>query len=262
MEKFKIGDIVGRKSYNKDIIFEIYKIENINNKEIAILRGIIERIEVDSDLDDLEILSQQEVEKKYQQVEEKINKKFNVEKRNALSIKKGRVLHLDGDRKYSQKSYRFYKKLGLNAIVRNIEEKKQKYIVGYLIKKYNPDVLVITGHDSLLKKTKNLNNLDNYKNSKYFIETVKEARKHSPLDKLAIFAGACQSFYEGLIFAGANFASSPARILIDFTDPLIVADQIASTSRKKYITIEDIEKNLKNGKRGVNGIGTYGKMRK
>lgn len=34
--------------------------------------------------------------------------------------------------------------------------------------------------------------------------------------KLVIFAGACQSYFEAIISAGANFASSPARILIDF----------------------------------------------
>lgn len=165
-----------------------------------------------------------------------------------------------GDKKYSEKSYKFYKKLGLDAIVKNIAEYKQQYIVRFLIGKYNPDILVITGHDSLLKKSRNLNNIDNYKNSKYFIETVKEARRYAPSSKLAIFAGACQSFYEGLIFAGANFASSPARILIDFTDPLIVADKIAKTSKQKYITIEDIESSLKNGRRGVGGIGAFGKM--
>ena len=35
-------------------------------------------------------------------------------------------------------------------------------------------------------------------------------------NKLAIFAGACQSYYEEIMNAGANFASSPGRIFIDF----------------------------------------------
>ncbi len=36
------------------------------------------------------------------------------------------------------------------------------------------------------------------------------------MEKFGYFAGACQSYFEALISAGANFASSPARILIDF----------------------------------------------
>ena len=68
--------------------------------------------------------------------------------------------------------------------------------------------------------------------------------------------------YEALIEAGANFASSPARILIDFIDPLIVAEKIAVTERYKYITIEDIENELRDGKQGVSGIGANGKMYK
>lgn len=51
---------------------------------------------------------------------------------------------------------------------------------------------------------------------------------------MVIFAGACQSYYEGLILAGANFASSPARILIDFIDPLIVAERVAITDEKSF----------------------------
>ena len=72
--------------------------------------------------------------------------------------------------------------------------------------------------------------------------------------------GACQSYFEALISAGANFASSPARILIDFLDPLIVAEKIAFTERYKYITIDDIARELRDGKNGVSGGGANGKM--
>ena len=47
--------------------------------------------------------------------------------------------------------------------------------------------------------------------------------------------------------AGANFASSPARILIDFKDPLIVAEKIAITPENKYVTINDIKDELRDG---------------
>ena len=72
---------------------------------------------------------------------------------------------------------------------------------------------------------------------------------------------ACQSYFEAIISAGANFASSPARILIDFLDPLIIAEKLAVTEKYKYVTIDDIAKELRDGKRGVSGIGANGKMR-
>ena len=53
----RIGDVVARKSYNKDIIFKIeaFSIDE-NNKKIAILKGIAFRIVADAYLDDLEIV--------------------------------------------------------------------------------------------------------------------------------------------------------------------------------------------------------------
>ena len=95
----------------------------------------------------------------------------------------------------------------------------------------------------------------------YFINTVKEARKKSLKKEMVIFAGACQSYYEGLIMAGANFASSPARILIDVMDPLIVAEKVAKTSVEKFVTIRDIENDLRDGQKGISGIGGRGQKR-
>ena len=59
--------------------------------------------------------------------------------------------------------------------------------------------------------------------------------------------------------AGANFASSPARIMIDFIDPLIVAERIATTENTKYLSINDIKEELRDGEAGVSGIGCMGK---
>ena len=73
--------------------------------------------------------------------------------------------------------------------------------------------------------------------------------------------GACQSFYEGLISAGADFASSPGRILIDFIDPLIVAEKIALTEEYKFVTSYEICKEIKEGEKGVSGLGARGKRR-
>lgn len=172
-------------------------------------------------------------------------------KRISEKIITGRILHLDGDRRYSQKSYMYYKKNRLNSIVKHIPEYLQPLEVYDLLKIYNPDILVITGHDSMIKKNTDYDNIYNYKNSKYFIETVREARRYEKdySKDLVIFAGACESYYEAIMSAGANFASSPARILIDFLDPLRVAKKVATTDEYKYVTITDIYNQLKDGKK-------------
>ena len=104
----------------------------------------------------------------------------------------------------------------------------------------------------MIKAGRSYEDIYNYRNSKYFAQTVKNARKNDQNKDLVIFAGACQSYYEALIGAGANFASSPARILIDFVDPLVVAEKIATTDSSKYLTINDIEDELRDGERGIN----------
>lgn len=114
----------------------------------------------------------------------------------------------------------------------------------------------------MIKKGCRYNDVYNYRNSKYFIRSVEEARRwEQGANRLAIFAGACQSYYEAIIESGANFASSPARILIDFMDPLIIARAIAVAPERKYVTIEDIRESLRDGEKGVGGIGSYGKMK-
>lgn len=281
MNKINKGDIVGRKSYGKDILFVVKNIIDTPKGKIAILRGIIERVEADSKIEDLELIDKNTIKQNLDNLEEKLKKRINTSKqcqedknykigiltkntRNKEKIVTGKILHLDGDRKYSEKSYRYYKKLGLNAVVKNIPEYKQPRIVYTLLQIYNPDILVITGHDGMIKRGTGYQDIYNYRNSKHFIETVKEARRYDKQNNknLVIFAGACQSYFEALISAGANFASSPARILIDFLDPLVVAEKIAFTENYKYITIDDIAKELRDGKKGVSGIGANGKMLK
>ncbi len=264
MNVIKKGDIVGRKSYGKDIIFVVKNIYETTKGKIAILTGLIERVEADSEVSDLELIDKKILKNNLKKLDDKLNKRinnaktndnykigiFSKNKRNQERIVTGKILHLDGDKKYSEKSYRYYKKMGLNAIVKNIPEYKQPKVVYQLLKMYNPDILVITGHDGMIKRGTNYNDIYNYRNSRHFINTVKEARRYDKEAKkdLVIFAGACQSYFEALISAGANFASSPARILIDFLDPLVVAEKIAVTEKYKYITIDDIVNELRDGK--------------
>ena len=275
MKKIKKGDIVARKSYGKDIIFYVKRIIQTINGDIAILIGLEKRIEADSKMEDLEIIDKVIIKKRLEKVDEEINKRAkektkkykigiisNEDTRLKEKIITGKILHLDGDKRYSQKSYNYYKKLGLNAIVKNIPEYKQPKEVYKLLKIYNPDILIITGHDGMIKRGINYNDVYNYRNSRHFINTVKEARRYDKEShrKTVIFAGACQSYFEAIMSAGANFASSPSRILIDFLDPLIIAEKVATTEQYKYITMDDIEKELRDGKKGVGGIGANGKM--
>ncbi len=207
MREIKKGSIVGRKSYHKDVLFVVKNIISTKNGNIAILRGIIERVEADSDINDLEIIQKDDLKeylnKKNEEIEKKIEKsqkeqenknyKIGILMKNTRAKEKivtGKILHLDGDRKYSEKSYRYYKKLGLNAIVKNIPEYKQPRVVYQLLKIYEPDILVVTGHDAILKRGMNYHDIYNYRNSKYFIETVKEARRYDKENgkQLVIFA--------------------------------------------------------------------------
>lgn len=272
MERIKKGNIVGRISYGKDILFIVDRIINVDNQQVAILKGIITRIKADSSISDLEIIDKRIIETRVKNFEDRIQKFLNScldnieinkkQKRIKKLLYTGKILHLDGDRRYSEKSDRYYKGLGLNAIVKNIAENKQPKLINILLEKYNPDILVITGHDGMIKNGTKYQDIYNYRNSSYFVKSVKEARNFNNSEKdLVIFAGACQSFYEAIIEAGANFASSPARILIDFLDPLIVAQTVATTEENKFITIKDIEKSLRDGIKGINGIGAMGKKK-
>ncbi len=195
MKKIKKGDIVARKSYGKDIIFVVKNIIPIKDEKIAILKGMVDRIEADSNIEDLEIVDKQIINEKLETLHQKMNNKTIQNKeikgkneysigiltqnhRNKEKMITGKILHLDGDKKYSQKSYAYYKKLGLNAIVRNVPEYKQPKVVYPLLQMYHPDILVVTGHDGMIKRGTDYHNIYNYRNSRYFIQTVKEARKY------------------------------------------------------------------------------------
>lgn len=161
MNEIKIGDIVARKSYNKDVLFIVNNIIDTKKHKIAILRGLVKRIEADSDINDLVLIEKNRIKSNLKQLDEKINERvqkttqefedrnykiglFTKNNRTKEKIIAGKILHLDGDKRYSEKSYRYYKKLGLNAVVKHIPEYRQPRVVYNLLKMYNPDILVIT----------------------------------------------------------------------------------------------------------------------
>ena len=201
MKKIKKGDIVGRISYNKDIIFIVKDISNKNN---ILLQGVFERIIADRNISDLELIDKREFRQREKIKDEELNKSENRLDENAVL---GKILHLDGDKRYSEKSFKYYQKMGIKAVVKNVAENKQPMVVYSLLKYYKPDILVITGHDGMIRKEYGYYDLYNYRNSRHFIATVKEARRYDrdTNSDLVIFAGACQSYFEAIIASRCKF---------------------------------------------------------
>jgi len=56
MQQIKIGSLVYRKSYAKDILFRVADIIFDKGKKIIILKGVNVRLEADAEEDDLDII--------------------------------------------------------------------------------------------------------------------------------------------------------------------------------------------------------------
>lgn len=240
---FEIGNYVSRTSHNNDIVFIITDIKN----DIAILKGTSVRLVADSPLEDLNIVEDVDREDFDVDVDELL------QDRNEFFYLPGKILHIDGDKDYLNRCMEFYKKANVYAVGKNIKEEAISTNIGSLLKNYNPDIVIITGHDAFYKRNKNKEDINNYKNSSNFVNAVRVARNYEKShEKLVIIAGACQSDYEELIKAGANFASSPKRVNIHALDPAIIAVTLALTERSKEV---DLVKVLNKTKYGINGMG-------
>lgn len=248
---FKIGDYVTRISHNKDVTFKIINIED--NK--AYLKGLNIRLYADSPISDLEISETKEDDSFEENIEEE-----NL-LRDSYFYLPARLLHIDSDENYLQKCLNYYKKNHLQAIGKiTKEEEIPSKIIKYL-KEYNPDIVIITGHDAYFSKENDKNNILNYRNSKYFCEAVVKARTYERNhEKLVIIAGACQSNYEELIKSGADFASSPKRVNIHALDPAIIASTIALTDKSKQIDLISLLNKTKYGSNGMGGLMRNGLM--
>lgn len=246
---FNVGDYVTRNSYNNDIVFKIIDIQG----DVYYLKGVYVRLYADSYKDDLVICNIDN--NNDDSFKPSIDEYRNLD-RNEYFYLPGRVLHLDGDRDYLEKCMNFYKKNKVRAYGLYLSERDMPSQVVNLIKKYTPDILVLTGHDSFSR-----NKRENYKNTSNFVEAVNEARKYEKShEKLFIVAGACQSNYEDLIKAGANFASSPKRINIHALDPAIIASCLSFSNKNADIDIIKILDKTKYGANGMGGIITKGSM--
>lgn len=252
--KFQIGDLVSRKSHQNDVIFKIIQIED---KKVY-LQGVYVRLFADAPIEDL-VLSKEEEEN--DEVIIQRNLKDIQMDRSQYFYLPGRILHIDGDDEYLDRCMKLYQHMGIPANGLTLKEKDISLKMESLLQEYRPDIVVITGHDAYYSKRGDQGDIGNYQNTKHFISAVKAARKiEKSQDKLIVIAGACQSNYEELIKAGANFASSPKRINIHALDPAILASSIAFSSKNENIDLMKIIEKTKYGSDGMGGIITNGTM--
>lgn len=272
--EIKKGDIVLRISHGKDIFFRVDSVDN--RTEVAKLKGLDIRLCADSPLSDLikpgiAELANYRVKSLRARVEmvSRVHRQHKQGRRvskksptpDYLSIP-GKVLHLDGDQEYMEVCRKAYNDFEIPNQCMFIPEREQPQQVSEFLRKLNPDILVLTGHDGMTKKRDHQDSEDLYHNTRHFMAAVSKARTYQPSkDDLVIFAGACQSWYQGIIKAGANFASSPERVLIHCLDPVLIVEKIAYTPVGRTINIYDTLLQSVTGSKGVGGIETLGQFR-
>lgn len=269
MSNFNIGDIVVRKSYGEDICFTITGIENSElRKSKYLLKGVFYRIEADAYEEDL-------LKEDVRNVELNLKMKFMRARKNNFRkiylnrifgiyrFRKipGTILHIDSSGRFLNMCTKLYSEAGIKSKGYVVAERNQPSIIRQALFQTKPDILVVTGHDGIRKGKSNLKRIENYRNSKYYVQSVREARRYQKdADKLCIFAGACQSYFEAIMDAGANFASSPGRININALDPAILSEKVALTDRRYYVTPEEVSNIIISGSSGIGGISTKGRL--
>jgi len=278
----KIMDIVGRKSYQCDIVFRIIDIKEEYGQKLAVLYGEDVRLIADAPYEDLVSINkpmQRKISQEFEFLKEQslelfrqdvhlLRQKQEYMATNAYNKQMnyfqlpGKVLHLDGDPAYLKKCLTLYEKIGIPVTGIHCDEKEMHKKIGKLLDYYRPDILVITGHDAYSKTMGEKQDINAYRHSKYFVQTVREARKKMPnLDQLVIFAGACQSHFESLIHAGANFASSPSRVNIHALDPVYIVAKISFTPFMERVNVWEVLRSTLTGEKGLGGIETKGVLR-
>jgi len=293
MKEIKPGDIVARLSYGKDIFFKVKAvIITEQGKRTALLKGLDVRLSADAPIEDLEVQPADQVlfyrhqdihrcTSHFRRVRERQearraarlswmdvaagsegNRRGDLGEGEGFFELPGRVLHVDGDAEYLDRCLHAYRQLRLPATGFFVAEEEQASRIPELLSRYTPDILVLTGHDGLTRRKADLSSLDSYRHSKDFVAAIRAARRLRPShDDLVIFAGACQSYYEALLEAGATFASSPARILIHAFDPLLVVERIAYTPIQETVAPQEIIKDTITGEGGIGGVEIKGKLR-
>lgn len=286
MQDITPGACVGRKSYGFDIVFRVKSLYTAQDgTEMAWVGALGARLMANAPVDDLELVSEsriaevekhsletgrshllQSMRKRAAILEARRSREQNPSEDGQPSESfvdiPGSVLHMDGDSGYLEQCLKHYRELGVPVIGLHVPEEEQPRRVVALLKEHRPDMLVMTGHDGFSRKKNPREDLSSYYNSRHFVEAVSQARELRPeKDGLVIFAGACQSFYEAIIGAGANYASSPERELIHCFDPVFVAEKVCFTPLSETTPVQEVIEGTITGKKGIGGIETRGLFR-
>ncbi len=260
------GDIVSLERQGQQLL---YKVEDIDDEKV-VLKGLFHRTSI--------VRSREDTKLKVVSESDTINFAQNAIKANEAKIKeilkdrnnnlpknksfmKPKLLHIDADENYLAICMKFYEVMGIEAYGYVFDEPTQPRRVRELLKKHAPDILVVTGHD-VDRDDNQVYEVKDYENSTYYVDTTKQARLYEPSKNgLVIIAGACQSDYERIMGAGANFASSPARIMIDVLDPSYIANSIAYTYFTETVTPEEAVRYTTTKSKGFGGVETNGVLR-
>ncbi|NHN35088.1 sporulation peptidase YabG [Paenibacillus agricola] len=279
----KQGDLVTRRSYGHDIVFKVQELL----QQQAILWGVEYRLLADAPLSDLSTapmpsfypdssrerppwmdrIRSPELQLVTPIPKDTVGNHLPSAVKGPLSYFEmpGKVLHLDGDPAYLRKCMNLYGELRVPAEGFFVPEAKMAEALYRLLPQIKPDIVVVTGHDGIIKHQRNgdMNLLGSYKNSHHFVHAVKTARQYEKnKDALTVIAGACQSHFEAILQAGANYASSPARVLIHALDPLCIAAKVAFTSIRDTVNVADVISLTHSGFEGIGGIESRGSFRK
>ena len=259
----KKGDIVTRKKYGNDLNFVV---KSIDDDGTVHLFCISHRLFADAPMDDLKKTAKENFFVFKRLFRSDAQKKLdNILKKRKEKISgvfyPGRVLHIDSDEGFLNMCMSYYSALGVPAAGRLIVEDSQPLAITEVLKESCPDILILTGHDSL-KSNSDENDLGNYSSSGFFADAVKKARQfQSGRDSLIIFAGACQSNFEAIMSSGANFASSPERKLIHALDPVFIGERLSYTPVFDIVTPESALENTMTSFDGLGGFETRGTLR-
>ena len=274
MKKVGVGDMATRRSYGQDLVFYVRRILG-TDPPVAQLIGVNVRLFADSPLDDLIVLDYRVKPSSpsglkaiiarvvFERAKPKPQRNYRLEAVRADYVPiPGKSASHRRRRALPQAMPDFIpeSQCPCDRAAYSGSGTAQEDQGG--IGKHRPDILVITGHDGLLRKQGSRDFLINYRSSQYFVETVKQARLYDTnRDGLAIIAGACQSHFESLIEAGANFASAPERVMIHCYDPVFVAEKLAYTPFTQVVDLPELFYTTISGKDGIGGIETRGKLR-
>ena len=162
----KIGDQVTRISHEHDILFKIVGFEG----DIVFLKGVDLRLVADSYVDDLvKVLDHKENDDK--SIIEKNVRDLNIDRSQYFYLP-GKILHIDGDNDYLERCMKFYEDMNVKANGIALKEIEMPNKILALLEEFQPDIVVVTGHDAYYSKKDDMKDNNNYQNTINFIDAV------------------------------------------------------------------------------------------